>query len=202
MVACERRRGWCAAGSRIAGNASRHQYRKPAAIVVARDRRFVALLAEPLPADVQAVRGVHHLAQARLQFRLTLLQPPFALGFVGACLDLIQAKRRSDIREPSFHQLARVIDRHAEIQPFRIAISHRRDRDHRAASIEHWPAAVAGVDRRVRLHERRAAGRSQRADNAASDAVLQCAERRSDDDDFLPGLQPLRGGHRNHRLRR
>ena len=54
-----------------------------------------------------------------------------------------------------------------------------------AAPVEQRAAAVAGIDRGVGLHERRASDLAQGADDAAGDGVLQESERRADRDDFL-----------------
>ena len=142
--------------------------------------------------------ALRELADARAQLFVALLLLPIALRSARLRLDVVQAARRAEIGLPAFEEVARMIDRHAEVQSLGVLVAQGRDADHRSVAIEHRAAAVSGVGRRVGLHQRGAAARAQAADDASRDAVLQRAERRSNDDDFLAGPERLRAAHRNH----
>ena len=108
----------------------------------------------------------------------------------------------AEIGLAALEDVARVIDRDAEVQALLPAIARGQHADHPAVAIQHRTAGVAGVGGRVRLHQRDAAAVAKAADDAARDAVLQRPERRADDDDFLARLQARRRAHLQERLRR
>src|SRR5262245_12545615 len=95
-----------------------------------------------------------------------------------------------------------MIDRDREVQALALPVTHGRDADGSAVTIEKGSSAVPWVDGSIRLHQRDAAALTHRADDPPRDGILQRAERRSDGDRFLADAQILRRAEWNPRLTR
>ena len=111
-----------------------------------------------------------------------------------------RAARRRRRRRSSLDHGARMVDRDGERQPVATLVPGLDDADCGTVAIEERATAVAGIDRGVGLHERRAVDVAKAADDPAADGVLQETERRADGDHFLSDSRAGRRSHGDGRL--
>jgi hypothetical protein len=88
-----------------------------------------------------------------------------------------------------------VADADRKVETLHPVEAHRRDSNGGSGSIEQWTAAVAWIERRVGLHERRVAALADGAHDATRDRILQGAQRRSDREYFLPDTNAFSESH-------
>jgi hypothetical protein len=181
------------------------EHREPFVVQRADRAPVVTLAAVSLPVAVERLGAPRDLPELLFVVaqRLRAQRGRFVHPAAAFAHRLIEIGRRRARRDEALarQQIGRMIDRHGERESLRDRRAHaeRRDADGFARSIDQRSTAVAGIDRRVGLHERHAADVADGADDAARHGVLE-AERRTERDDFLARSRELARSEWNRRL--